>query len=162
MARDGSNDLEQEVLRLVPLIVSEGGTITDAFALRHKLHRTDTDALIALMASDAEGRVMTTGALGAALALTSGATTFAVNRLERAGLVQRNRDPNDQRRILLALSEAGRELAGRFYSPVREWSLAVLDRFTDPELEIVRRFLAATADAMSDCRTAFEVPEHVP
>lgn len=155
----GSGDVHQDVLRLVPLIVWEGGKISDAFAVRHDLHRTDADALSLLMAADADGRPVTTGALGAELGLTSGATTFAVNRLERAGLLQRSRDRDDHRRVFLSLSTSGRDLAVRFYSPVREWSLGVLAKFSDAELEIIRRFLTETVTAMESCRSAFESPE---
>lgn len=153
----GSDKLHQDVLRLVPLVAWEGGKISEAFASRHDLHRTDADALSLLMAADADGTSMTTGALGAELGLTSGATTFAVNRLERAGLVQRNRDTDDQRRVFLSLSAAGRDLAMRFYSPVREWSEQVLAKFDQAELETVRRFLGETLSAMASCRSAFEV-----
>jgi DNA-binding MarR family transcriptional regulator len=112
------------------------------------------------MAADADERRVTIGALGAELGITSGATTFAVNRLERAGLVRRTRDPDDQRRIFLSLSESGRDLAMRFYSPVRDRSLGVLARFTDAELQIVRRFLGETLTAMEACRSDFELVEH--
>lgn len=159
MAMIGSADLHRDVLRLVPLVAWEAGKISDAFAVRHDLHRTDADALSVLMAADADGRPVTTGALGAELGLTSGATTFAVNRLERAGLVRRTRDRDDGRRVFLSLSAPGRDLAARFYAPVRDWSLGVLAKFSDAELETVRRFLGETVNAMEACRSAFEAPE---
>ena len=76
MSPIGSTNLHDEVRRLVPLVVSEGAKITEAFALRHKLHPTDADALGLLMAADAEGTVMTIGTLGGHLGITSGAVTF--------------------------------------------------------------------------------------
>lgn len=159
MSAIGSPDVHRDVLQLVPLVVWEGGKITEAFAGRHAMHRTDAVALSVLMAADADGRSITTGALGAELRLTSGATTFVVNRLEKLHLVERTRDPDDQRRILLSLSKSGRDLAMEFYSPVRSWSLGVLAKFNDAELEIVRSFLNETVVALNACRSTFETVE---
>lgn len=52
----------------------------------------------------------TVGALGRKLSLDSGTLTPLFKRLEGAGLVVRQRDPEDQRRVLIALTEAGSAL----------------------------------------------------
>jgi len=51
--------------------------------------------------------------LGARLSLDSGTLTPLLKRLEAAGLVQRERDSADERRVLLHLSAAGRALKQR-------------------------------------------------
>jgi len=48
--------------------------------------------------------------LTAALMLTSSGTTKRLDRLERAGLIERRPDPNDRRGTLIALTDAGRRL----------------------------------------------------
>ena len=136
-------------MRLVPLVMVEGTMVQEALANRQKLHPTDVAALSLLMNAEAQGKALTTGELGAELRITSGATTFLVDRLERAGLVQRVRDQNDQRKIFLHFSDAGRTLADASYSPVLRMSNAVMDQFTAADLETVRRFLAATTTAMA-------------
>lgn len=55
----------------------------------------------------------TVGALGRRLSLDSGTLTPLFKRLESAGLVVRDRDPDDQRRVLIALTEAGSALKAR-------------------------------------------------
>ncbi|WP_343716313.1 MarR family winged helix-turn-helix transcriptional regulator [Inquilinus sp.] len=45
-----------------------------------------------------------------ALMISSGGMTARLDRLERAGLVERRPDPNDRRGKLIALTEAGRRL----------------------------------------------------
>jgi DNA-binding MarR family transcriptional regulator len=50
------------------------------------------------------------GELGRRLSLDSGTLTPLFKRLERAGLVVRERDPGDQRRVLIGLTAAGRAL----------------------------------------------------
>lgn len=44
------------------------------------------------------------------LLLSSGAMTNRIDRLEQQGLVARERDPDDRRRVLVNLTAAGREL----------------------------------------------------
>ena len=138
----------EELLRLVPLVAAEGTKIMEAFADQQRLHHTDVEALTLLMVADAQETLLSAGALRGELGLTSGATTFVVNRLERAGLVKRVRDHNDQRKVFLHLSDAGRALADRFFSPVLRSSNAVMDQFTPAELKVAQRFLAATTAAM--------------
>src|SRR3954468_19488913 len=48
--------------------------------------------------------------LSSVLMLTSSGTTKRLDRLERAGLVQRERDPSDRRGTLISLTPAGLEL----------------------------------------------------
>ena len=52
----------------------------------------------------------TVGALGSRLYLDSGTLTPLLKRMEVAGLVNRQRDPADERRVLIALTDAGRQL----------------------------------------------------
>ncbi|QYG95548.1 winged helix-turn-helix transcriptional regulator [Iamia sp. SCSIO 61187] len=49
----------------------------------------------------------TVGELGRRLRLDSGTLTPLLKRLEGAGLVTRRRDPDDERRVVVALTEAG-------------------------------------------------------
>jgi MarR family transcriptional regulator, organic hydroperoxide resistance regulator len=51
--------------------------------------------------------------LGARLTLDSGTLTPLLKRLEAAGLVQRQRDRADERRVLVSLTAAGRALKAR-------------------------------------------------
>lgn len=55
----------------------------------------------------------TVGDLGEALDLDSGTLTPLLKRLETAGLVSRTRDPADERRVLVALTDAGLALRER-------------------------------------------------
>jgi DNA-binding MarR family transcriptional regulator len=53
------------------------------------------------------------GDLGAELRLDSGTLTPLLKRLEAAGLVRRERDPEDERRVLVDLTDAGWRLRPR-------------------------------------------------
>lgn len=56
---------------------------------------------------------ITVGALGERLRLDSGTLTPLLKRLEEAGLVERRRDADDERRVNIALTSAGRDLRDR-------------------------------------------------
>jgi DNA-binding MarR family transcriptional regulator len=66
------------------------------------------------------------------LMLTSSGTTKRLDRLERAGLIERAPDPRDRRGVLIRLTAKGRE---------------VIDATTEAHLENERRLLAALSAA---------------
>lgn len=57
-----------------------------------------------------EEEPQTVGELGARLYLDSGTLTPLLKRMEAAGLVSRQRDPQDERRVLVSLTPKGRAL----------------------------------------------------
>ncbi len=57
-----------------------------------------------------EDEPQTVGSLGARLYLDSGTLTPLLKRMEQAGLITRGRDPEDERRVLIGLTEQGRAL----------------------------------------------------
>ena len=60
-----------------------------------------------------EASPRTVGALGEALDLESSTLTPLLKRLESQGLVARTRDPEDERRVIVTLTEAGSALRDR-------------------------------------------------
>ncbi len=57
-----------------------------------------------------EEEPQTVGSLGARLYLDSGTLTPLLKRMEAGGLIKRQRDPNDERRVLVTLTEQGHGL----------------------------------------------------
>lgn len=55
----------------------------------------------------------TVGELGGALDLESSTLTPLLKRLESSGLIARRRDPKDERRVIVALTDAGQALRGQ-------------------------------------------------
>jgi DNA-binding MarR family transcriptional regulator len=70
-----------------------------------------------------------------ALMLTSSGTTKRLDRLEQAGLITREPDPDDRRGTLITLTEAGRTL---------------IDAVTDAHLDNERRLLESLSQAERD------------
>lgn len=153
---------DDEVVRLLQLLVTEGGRVTGTFGARHGLHGTDVDALVHVMVAEERGAPLTPGSLGAELGLTSGAVTAVVDRLERSGHVVRRRDDRDRRRVHLHHSEAGRALGRDFFEPLGRRTDAVVAQFDDGELAAVKRFLAGAVQALEAHRRTLEEPPPAP
>jgi DNA-binding MarR family transcriptional regulator len=91
-------------------------------------------------------------ALGAALQLDSGTLSPLLKRLEQAGLVRRERQPGDERSVLVTLTPAGAELEGR----ARDipWRAACAAGLPLDELDALRadlvRFTAAISGATDE------------
>ncbi|MDH2429396.1 MarR family transcriptional regulator [Sphaerisporangium sp. TRM90804] len=131
-----------ELMTLMRRLTVEFDRFAERFAAVHGLHRTDLNAVIVITDAVRDGRPLTPGGLGTALNLSAPATTALLNRLEQSGHVERHRSPNDRRKIELAPREQAVTLAGRFLTPLTGHLSTALDRFTDQEREIIRRFLA--------------------
>jgi MarR family 2-MHQ and catechol resistance regulon transcriptional repressor len=58
---------------------------------------------------------MRQGEISAKLLKSGGNITLVVDNLEKRGLVQRERDENDRRVVVVSLTEAGQELIGRIF-----------------------------------------------
>jgi DNA-binding MarR family transcriptional regulator len=65
---------------------------------------------LTLLALWDDGEPMTVGELGNRLRLDSGTLTPVLKRLEQAGFVTRRRDSDDERRVLVAVTDTGRNL----------------------------------------------------
>lgn len=57
-----------------------------------------------------EEEPQTVGSLGTRLYLDSGTLTPLLKRMEQAGHISRSRDPEDERRVMIALTEQGKAL----------------------------------------------------
>ena len=89
---------------------------------------------------------MSAGELAEATGLSSAATTTLLDRLERKGFVQRERDTVDRRKVMVAMTPTGRELVGALYGPLARDGSQGLARFTEAELEKVLDFLGEATE----------------
>jgi DNA-binding MarR family transcriptional regulator len=81
-------------------VVRAYGPLLDSVGLTYPQYLT----LLALWGSDGS---MTVGELGQRLRLDTGTLTPLLKRLEKAGHLSRRRDPDDERRVLLDLTDQG-------------------------------------------------------
>ncbi|HMS00562.1 MAG TPA: MarR family transcriptional regulator [Anaerolineales bacterium] len=69
--------------------------------------------------------------------LTSGATTAMLDRLEKAGLIERKPNPNDRRGTLVAPAESSAEKAASWFESARTAQDKLISNYSENELEII-------------------------
>jgi DNA-binding MarR family transcriptional regulator len=101
------------------------------------LNRTDMTCLEVLSRSGQ----LTAGELAAAAGLTSGGTTAVLDRLEARGLVVRDRDPDDRRRVVLHPTDEAHARIAPYFLGLVDASRSVLADYSDEQLELVLAFV---------------------
>jgi DNA-binding MarR family transcriptional regulator len=86
---------------------------------------------------------MTPTQLGRRLSLSSGAVTALVDRMERAGQVERRPNPNDRRSSVVRTLPSGLTAAREHLLPAAADLLEESAQLTDEERAVVARYLEA-------------------
>ncbi|WP_244223689.1 MarR family transcriptional regulator [Amycolatopsis circi] len=116
-------------------------------AAREGLSATELQALeLAGQTADS----LTPGRIGQLTGLSTGAVTGVLDRLEKAGLVLRERDRTDRRKVLVTITEAGRERLAAISGRVRERLAEVLAEFTSAERKVLGRYQFAMLEALRE------------
>ena len=113
------------------------------------IHRTDLALVDVLQLA---GRI-SAGELATRAALSPGAVTAALDRLERIGYVRRVRDERDRRRVLVEVTDEMLEDSQRVYGPLAERSVELLAKYSDEQLRAIIEMLR-TGTAMQLERAA--------
>ncbi len=122
------------------------------FAARGGLHPTDVRALIQLLDAARAGTVASPGWLGEQLGMNSAAVTALLDRIEQLGLVRRERETADRRRVRIAVTDQAMELGWAFFGPLIARLVDTLGNRSDAELEVIRRFLSEIGQAVAQVR----------
>ena len=69
--------------------------------------------------------------------LTSGAATAMLDRLERAGLIERRANPDDRRGSLITPAKSGAKIAASWFESARKAQDELISSYSDKELEII-------------------------
>ena len=142
MANDARAQLLAEVAHEVAELQSAVDIVDEAAAARLGINRTDLRVLGVLFR---HGR-MPAGQLARIAGLSPGAMTVAIDRLERAGYARRRRVPEDRRSVLVEITPRGRSRSEQIYGPIGREGVASLQRYSDPELVLLRDFLRAARE----------------
>jgi len=129
------------IVGLLCAYTSESLRATEKWATAHSIHQTDARALAELGQAQRAGAAMTAGQLGRAIGLSSPATSALIARLERAGNIERTRDPDDRRRVLLTASPQARRGATAYFQPMGDAVTAALAESSCEEMDAVESFL---------------------
>ena len=91
------------------------------------------------------GTPMTAGEVSAATELTTSTTTRVLDRLEKAGFIERSTDPADRRKVVVSASPKMMEVMAEPYGRILQQLAALHEGFSPAELEVVARYLESTA-----------------
>jgi DNA-binding MarR family transcriptional regulator len=69
--------------------------------------------------------------------LTSGATTALLDRLEKAGFIERRPNPDDRRGTLIVPVKSGAEKAASWFESARKAQEELISSYSEQELEII-------------------------
>lgn len=83
----------------------------------------------------------TAGLLAQASGLTPAAATSMIDRLEKRGFVERQRDGADRRKVLVAMTKPAADTLGKFYRPMADAAAAMLANFAPADLSIIENFV---------------------
>ncbi len=72
--------------------------------------------------------------------LSSGATTAMLDRLEKAGLIERRPNPDDRRGTLIVLLKSGAARVGPWFASARQAQAELVSGCTEKELQIISDF----------------------
>jgi DNA-binding MarR family transcriptional regulator len=97
------------------------------------LNATDMECLSLLFL---EG-VSTPSKLARHTGLTSGATTAMLDRLEKAGLIERRPNPDDRRGTLIVPAKSSAEKVASWFESARKAQAELIENFSEKELEII-------------------------
>lgn len=86
---------------------------------------------------------MTSAKLARNSFVTAQSMADMIGALENRGLIERRRDPGDRRRLLVALTPAGRALLDEYRAPVADLERSMVDGFPEGDAADLRRLLRA-------------------
>lgn len=140
------HDSSMQLVHLLRALTVELDLTAARFARLHQLNGSDLRALIALLDAERAGTPASPGWLSAQLQMTSAATTTLIDRLATRGLIARQGDPSDRRRVLLVVTEQAQQLGESFFGPLITRVVTALDTgFDADERAILRRLLTTLA-----------------
>jgi DNA-binding MarR family transcriptional regulator len=110
---------------------------------------------------DLEGP-MTAGRLAELMGLTTGAVTGVLDRLEAGGLVRREADPIDRRRVIARLVPEGMERVRAAYAAVGSGVQEMYSGYDDAQLALIAEYAEASAELTRRITTEMRARDRSP
>jgi DNA-binding MarR family transcriptional regulator len=129
---------------------TDASAVGHAFSAAHGLQVADLQALVAIMSAEGRGAPLSPKDLRRIIGLSSGGTSYVIDRLEEAGHIVRERSVTDRRVVRLRFTEQGMATGVAFFGPLGARTEEVIDEFTGEELDVIVRFLTGAAASMRE------------
>jgi DNA-binding MarR family transcriptional regulator len=134
MSRD---ELMAALNRALRNVSGQAVLFSQALAERLGLSSSDLECLDVIILNGP----MTAGDIARASGLTSGAITGVIDRLEKAGYVKRQADPDDRRKVMVAALPSVDHRARSATRPMEDANQALLASYNDKELALILDFM---------------------
>lgn len=130
-------ELEEQLAREVVEFQNATDAVDEAASEILGLNRTDMRALGLLQFRGP----MTAGQLADAMALSPGATTTVLDRLESRGFVHRRIDLEDRRRVLIEVTSEALAISSDLYGPLARAGSERMRHLSEEELRLILDFV---------------------
>jgi DNA-binding MarR family transcriptional regulator len=115
-----------------------------------KMNENDLSALRFLMESGRRGQQVSPTALARRLEVSTASITSLIDRLERAGHVERRPSPSDGRAIIVVPTASSHEEVRHTLGEMHARMKSVADQLTPDEADAVVRFLSLMAQSLAE------------
>ncbi|QDT10876.1 MarR family winged helix-turn-helix transcriptional regulator [Planctomycetes bacterium K23_9] len=153
--------LHEELKRSEPFATSEQETLLNLLRAgdqidnrlsrlfrEHGLTLSRFNVLRSLIVAD---RTLTCGEIGERMIQVVPAITSLVDKLEKQGLVERNRSTEDRRVVYVSITKQGKKLADQTMKPLAELEQRLMKKLNKSERKALIRLLEKTRDSISQC-----------
>ena len=142
---DSSQLDRNELIEKVVHAIYETSTMAVFFhtAIAERVGLGATDELTLLILRD---KPLSAGEIAQYTGLTTASVTSLIDRLESKGLVQRLRDKDDRRRVLVELNKARFEELIQVFASVQGELDQLIDGYTDEQLATIADYLRRTVN----------------
>jgi DNA-binding MarR family transcriptional regulator len=146
--RPVKSEAVQELMQALRRTSAETALLSELIAERIGINETDLKCLCLID----PGVEITAGELAGLTGLTTGAVTGLIDRLEKAGFVERDRDPGDRRKVIVRpLPESDVRIKPHFEA-LSQAMLALCAGYSDAELTLLKDFFTKSRWVLRDER----------
>jgi len=148
MTNSTKTDLKQRALMAVRDYGVNLTQFRNAMSEWARINPTDMECLRLLFIKG----IATPSELARHTGLTSGATTAMLDRLEKAGLIERRPNPDDRRGTLIAPVKSSSEKIASWFESARKAQDELMSSYSESELEIIANVFERFAKLWDDER----------
>jgi DNA-binding MarR family transcriptional regulator len=156
------NDMDPTAARELVLLLQQFAQASDRYVestgARHRTHRTDMNALSAIMRFELEGTPPTAGDLARELSLSSPATSALLERLERSGHIERQRMDKDRRVVRILMTAKAKTDGQAMFGPLATSMMEVISGYSDQEIAVVTRFMLDSVNGINKAASIGAAP----
>ncbi len=145
MAKDTKTALERRALMAVAEYAVSLTKLRNAMSEGMGFNVTDMECLRLLFLRG----VATPSELARYTGLTSGATTAMLDRLERAGMIERRPNPDDRRGTLIAPVKAGAERVAAWFESARKAQTELIASYPEKDLKLITDFFERITEVLT-------------